>query len=130
MSPTWLREVKFDARGLVPAVVQDAGTGEVLMVGYMNEEALLKTLKSGKTHFYSRSRKGIWLKGETSGHWQKVKEVRLDCDGDTVLVKATQTGGACHEGYRSCFFRRLNGNGGQWKIAQRRIFDPKKIYGK
>jgi phosphoribosyl-AMP cyclohydrolase len=129
MSPAWLKQVKFDARGLVPAVVQDAVSGQVLMVAYMNEEALLKTLRTGKTHFYSRSRRKIWLKGQTSGHWQKVKEIRLDCDGDTVLVKAAQTGGACHEGYRSCFFRRLDGNH-RWRVAERRVFDPRRIYGK
>ena len=129
MTPVWLKQVKFDSKGLVPAVIQDAASGEVLMVAYMNEEALLKTLKTGKTHFHSRSRKKIWLKGETSGHWQKVKEIRLDCDGDTVLVRAAQVGGACHEGYASCFFRRMEGDR-RWRVADRRIFDPKRIYGK
>jgi len=129
MRKSWIDEVKFDADGLVPAVIQDARSNEVLMVAYMNQEALLKTLKTGKAHFYSRSRKRLWLKGETSGHTQKVKEISLDCDGDTLLVKVAQIGGACHEGYRSCFFRSLS-KGKAWRIKGRRLFDPGQVYGK
>ena len=103
----WLDKVKFDRQGLVPAIIQDARTRELLMVAYMNREALEKTLRTKKAHFYSRSRRRMWLKGESSGHIQKVKGVRLDCDGDAVLVSVRQVGGACHTGYRSCFYRAL-----------------------
>jgi phosphoribosyl-AMP cyclohydrolase len=102
-------DVRFDARGLVPAVVQDAGTGDVLMVAWMNREALEATLSEGRTVFWSRSRGELWRKGETSGHVQHVEEVRLDCDGDVVLVRVHQIGAACHTGRRSCFFRPLGG---------------------
>ena len=119
--------VKFDPKGLVPAIIQEAASGEVLMLAYMNRKALEKTLKTKKTHFYSRSRRKLWLKGETSGHIQKVRSVYYDCDGDTLLVKVSQKGAACHEGYRSCFFRK--GNGGKIRIIGRKRFDPKKVYG-
>lgn len=99
-------EIKFDEKGLVPAVVQDAADDTVLMVAYMNREALAKTLETGKTWFFSRSRNCLWNKGETSGHYQTVKEILLDCDMDTLLVKVEQTGAACHTGNRSCFYRR------------------------
>ena len=95
--------VRFDAQGLIPAVVQEATTGEVLMVAWMNAEALERTLATRSTHFWSRSRQALWQKGETSGHRQHVKEVRLDCDGDTLLVKVDQEGAACHTGDRTCF---------------------------
>lgn len=107
--------VKFDEKGLVPAVVQDAETGEVLMVAYMNEESLQQTITSGETVFFSRSRNCLWKKGETSGHVQKVKEIRLDCDGDCLLVRVEQTGAACHTDHISCFFRALEE--GEWKEA-------------
>jgi len=97
----------FDERGLIPAVVQDAENGEVLMVAWMNEEAVKKTLESGRTWFWSRSRREMWRKGDTSGHVQHVREVRYDCDGDTLLVKVIQEGAACHTGERSCFHRVL-----------------------
>jgi phosphoribosyl-ATP pyrophosphohydrolase/phosphoribosyl-AMP cyclohydrolase len=100
-------ELKFDANGLIPAVVQDAKSGEVLMMAYMNEESLAKTIASSETWFWSRSRQTLWHKGETSGHIQQVKEIRYDCDQDTLLVKVDQTGPACHTGERSCFFRIL-----------------------
>ena len=129
MKKSWMDQIKFNSAGLVPAVMQDARSKEVLMVAYMNREALLKTLKSGKAHFYSRSRRKIWLKGETSGHIQRVKSIALDCDGDTLLLSVSQTGGACHAGYRSCFFR-TSKNGRAWKIAQSKLFDPSKVYGK
>jgi len=103
--------IKYDDRGLIPAVIQDVSTGEVLMVAYMNEESLKKTIETGKTHFWSRSRKKLWLKGETSGHFQTVREIRLDCDLDTILVKVEQKGAACHTGNRSCFYRRLTEEG-------------------
>ena len=113
--------------GLVPAIVQDDDTGEVLMLAYMNQEAWEKTLATGKAHFWSRSRQKLWLKGETSGHIQQVRAVYVDCDFDTVLVKVQQVGGAaCHEGYSSCFYRRLED--GELKVVGTRVFDPKKVY--
>ncbi|MDH7577001.1 MAG: bifunctional phosphoribosyl-AMP cyclohydrolase/phosphoribosyl-ATP diphosphatase HisIE [Bacillota bacterium] len=99
--------VKFNEDGLIPAVVQDVATGEVLMVAYMNRESLIRSLQTGRTWFYSRSRQRLWLKGETSGNHQYIREVRIDCDGDALLFKVEQLGAACHEGYRSCFFRCL-----------------------
>ena len=102
-------EIKYDADGLVPAIVQDAESGEVLMLAYMNEESLRRTMESGRTWFWSRSRREFWCKGETSGHRQYVREIRYDCDGDALLVKVLQIGPACHTGERSCFFRLLEG---------------------
>ncbi len=104
-------KLKFDEKGLIKAVLQDCETGEVLMVAYMNNEALEKTLETKKAHFWSRSRNELWLKGETSGNYQIVEEVRLDCDGDTLLLKVKSAGPACHTGKKSCFFRRLTGEG-------------------
>jgi len=101
-------ELKYDADGLIPAVVQDVSNGDVLMVAYMNRESLIETLETGKTWFWSRSRKKYWMKGESSGHTQDVHEIRYDCDADCLLVKVTQHGpGACHTNERSCFYRRL-----------------------
>jgi len=100
----FVKIIKFDANGLVPAIAQDFFTNEVLMLAYMNEEALKKTLTTGKVHYYSRSRKTLWLKGETSGHFQYLKSIFYDCDSDTILVKVEQIGVACHTGHRSCFF--------------------------
>ena len=103
-----LEMVKYNKDGLVPAVTQDIRTDEVLMMAYMNEESLKKTIETGLVHYYSRSRQKLWLKGETSGHFQKVRSISIDCDGDTLLVKVDQTGAACHTGHRSCFFTRLD----------------------
>lgn len=102
-----IERIRFDERGLVPAVIQDAISGVVLMVAWMNRESLVKTLDSGETWFYSRSRRQLWHKGETSGHVQKVRDIYYDCDGDTLLLKVEQTGAACHEGTFSCFSRRF-----------------------
>ncbi len=121
-------EINFDKNGLVPAVVQDNETGEVLMLAYMNRQALEETLKTGISHFYSRSRKKLWQKGETSGNIQTVSEVRIDCDGDTVLIKVRQKGAACHKGYRACFYRKLEG-GSELKTTETPLFDPKEVYG-
>ncbi len=122
-----LAEVKFDRRGLVTAIVQGGFRGRVLMVAYMNREALKRTLKTGLAHFYSRSRSRIWKKGEESGHVQRVNEIRIDCDGDAVLLVVRQAGGgACHLGYRSCFFRKAGR--GRWRISERKSFDPRSIY--
>ena len=136
VSSKWLKEIKFDANGLVPAIVQDAKSGQVLMMAYMGRQAVLKTLKTGKTHFYSRSRKKSWLKGESSGHYQLVKQIALDCDGDTLLIKVTQKGGACHTGFYSCFFRHLHMSHSfknlktAWKIKGKKVFDPQAVYAK
>lgn len=105
--PNILEMVKYNADGLVPAVTQDIRTDEVLMLAWMNEESLKKTVETGKVHYYSRSRQKLWLKGETSGHFQKLRSISIDCDGDTLLLKVEQTGAACHTGHRSCFFTRL-----------------------
>lgn len=113
--------------GLVPAVIQDAASGRVLMVGFMNEEAFAKTIETGNAVFYSRSRNKLWLKGESSGHKLVVKEISTDCDRDTVLVKVEALGpGVCHEGYQSCFFRKLDG--GEWTVTEERAYDPKAVY--
>jgi phosphoribosyl-AMP cyclohydrolase len=115
--------------GLVPAIAQDEASGEVLMLAYMNEEAWEKTLETGEVHYYSRSRGKLWHKGGTSGHVQKVKAIRLDCDRDAVVVLVEQIGGAaCHEGYRSCFFRE-RGPDGQAVECSPKVFDPEKVYG-
>ncbi|MFC2076575.1 phosphoribosyl-AMP cyclohydrolase [candidate division KSB1 bacterium] len=108
---SFIDEIKFDDRGLVPAIAQDAETGDVLMMAYMNRESIEKTLADGLACYFSRSRNKLWLKGETSGNIQRVKEIRLDCDGDTLLVLIDQTGPACHTGERSCFFRKASSAG-------------------
>ncbi len=113
--------------GLVPTIVQDAASLEVLMVAYMNDEAWEQTLATGEAHFYSRSRKKLWHKGGTSGHVQRVRSIRIDCDADTILLLVEQVGGAaCHEGYRTCFFRAMED--GAWTTCAPLIFDPKEVY--
>ena len=122
--------LRYDDNGLIPAVIQDEQTGEVLMVAYMNRTSLEKTIETGKTHFWSRSRQKYWMKGEESGHVQRVKGVYTDCDADTVLVQVEQVGGAaCHEGYRSCFFRQLDEHG-TWRVIAEKVFDPQQVYKK
>ncbi|NOY45229.1 MAG: phosphoribosyl-AMP cyclohydrolase [Deltaproteobacteria bacterium] len=123
-------KLDFDkAGGLVPAVVQDADTGEVLMLAYMNEEALRRTLETGKAWFFSRSRNRFWMKGESSGHVQEVREVRVDCDADAVLLKVRQVGGAaCHTGHRTCFYRRVQD--GRLVVDGEKVFDPEEVYGR
>jgi phosphoribosyl-AMP cyclohydrolase len=119
-------ELKF-RNGLVPAIVQDEQSGKVLMLGYMNQEAYEQTLSSGAVTFFSRSRQKLWVKGEISGHKLRVREVRVDCDGDALLVQAELTGpGCCHLGYQSCFFRRITSEGEE--VIARREFDPEKVY--
>ena len=112
-------KVKFDDKGLVTAIAQDANDGQVLMLAYMNRETLEETLKTGRMVYYSRSRQKRWLKGETSGHFQYVKEAYIDCDGDALCFKIEQTDAACHENYRSCFFRRATGE--EWKIIAEKM---------
>ena len=119
--------LKYDATGLIPAVIVDAESKAVIMVAYMNESSLLETIRSGKTHFWSRSRQKYWMKGESSGHTQDVKAVYVDCDSDTVLIEAVQHGAACHKGYFSCFFRRLDEQGGLEVIGEK-VFDPDEVY--
>jgi phosphoribosyl-AMP cyclohydrolase len=123
------RNLDFDKMGgLLPAIVQDAATHEVLMLAFMNQEAWERTLTTGEAHYYSRTRSAIWRKGDTSGHVQRVKEIFLDCDWDTVLLKVEQVGGAaCHTGHRSCFYRRRQGD--DWQVVGSPIFDPKEVYG-
>ncbi len=116
--------MKFDADGLVPAVIQDAANGDVLMVGYMNQEAVERTLSSGRVTFWSRSRQQLWIKGETSGFTQQVRDVFVDCDQDCLLVRVEQAGAACHEGYRSCFFRRVRPEGDGLDIVASPLVDP------
>ncbi len=114
--------------GLIPVIAQDFHTGEILMLAYMNEDAFNRTLHSGYAIYFSRSRQALWKKGETSGHVQQVREIRVDCDNDTILLKVEQVGGAaCHLGYKSCFFRKIHENN-TLKIVETRIFDPKKVY--
>ncbi len=114
--------------GLIPAIVQEAGSGEVLMLAFMDQEAWELTLKTGEAHYFSRSRRTIWHKGATSGHVQRVKEIYLDCDADTVLLKVEQVGGAaCHTGHKSCFYRRRRGS--DWEVTTAPVFDPQKVYG-
>ncbi len=110
-----MKEIKFDQNGLIPAVIQDDVTNQVLMVAYMNEDTLQETIETGRTVFYSRSRKQRWRKGDTSGNIQKVVSIRLDCDGDCLLIRVDQTGAACHTGEKSCFYRKLEGK--EWKTC-------------
>lgn len=114
--------------GLLPAIAQDAATGEVLMLAYINEESWRKTIETGKAHYWSRSRNKLWLKGESSGHMQMVKEILVDCDLDTVVFKVEQLGGAaCHTGHKSCFYRRVQGD--ELEVQGEPVFDPAKVYG-
>ena len=118
-----MKELKFDDRGLIPAIVQDAKSRQVLMMAYMNQEALNQTVATGRTWFYSRSRQSLWMKGETSGNIQTVQEIRYDCDQDTLLVLVEQTGGACHTGHYSCFYRTLDG-----EEQEPALFDADMVY--
>jgi len=125
---SFLNEITFDRQGLVPAVIQDAKTDRLLMVAYMNRQSLLRTLVTGKTHFWSRSRRKLWCKGETSGYTQRIRSICLDCDGDALLIKVKQKTAACHTGYYSCFFRKLDRKGKAWKVVGRKMFSPKVVY--
>jgi len=125
----FMENIKFDSNGLVPAIIQDVEDGTVLMMAYMNKDAILATLNTGKTNFWSRSRQKYWIKGESSGHVQEVKEIYFDCDGDTLLIKVKQYGGACHNGYRSCFYSKVEPDGKVTLVGDK-VFDPDKIYKK
>jgi len=127
MKNEWLDKVKWAQDGLVPVVTQEAGSGRVLTVAWMNREALGKTAQTGEAHYWSRSRRKLWRKGEESGHVQKVKSIRLDCDEDVVLLEVEQVGGiACHTGRHSCFFQVLDG--GRWVAVDPVLKDPREIY--
>jgi phosphoribosyl-AMP cyclohydrolase len=129
--PAWLADVVFDENGLIPAIAQDAENGQILMVAWMNRESLAETAATGRAVYWSRSRKRLWRKGEESGHAQQVRELRLDCDGDVVLLKVEQQGGiACHTGRASCFYRRLDGQEEQaaWNTVDPVLKDPELIY--
>ena len=119
--------IKFNAQGLVPAIVQEEKSGEVLMLGWMNREAIEKTITTGKVHFWSRSRGKLWLKGEVSGHYQLLRGIYIDCDEDTLLIKVKQIKAACHKGYRSCFFRKMAPQG-ELEVIEKRTFDPGEVY--
>lgn len=122
-----LEEMSFNNEGLLPVIVQDINRGEVLMMAWMNKEALKKTIASGKAYFWSRSRQKLWLKGESSGHYQLVREMWIDCDEDTLLIKVEQIKAACHKGYKSCFFRKINKEG-KLELIGERVFEPGKVY--
>ena len=123
-----LSELKYDSDGLVAAIIQDSINNEVLMVGYMNEEAIRQTLSTGRVCFWSRSRQKLWIKGETSGHTQTVHSIAVDCDGDALLFKVEQKVAACHTGYRSCFFREVSPNGESTTIVGDKVFDADAVY--
>lgn len=124
----FLSEIKFDNDGLVAAVIQDKTNNEVLMVGYMNAEAIKQTLSTGQVCFWSRSRQKLWVKGETSGHTQTVESIAIDCDGDALLIKVAQKVAACHKGYRSCFFREVSPDGDSSSVVGQKIFDADNVY--
>ncbi len=127
-APDWLNSIKWNDQGLIPAIAQDASSGEILMVAWMNAEALALTAEEGQAVYWSRSRRALWRKGESSGHQQRVQEIRLDCDNDVILLKVEQVGGiACHTGRRSCFFQVLKD--GSWQSSDPVLRDPADIYG-
>jgi len=126
---TTIKGLKYSDDGLIPAVCVDQESGKVVMVAYMNIDSLRDTIKTGKTHFWSRSRQKYWMKGESSGHTQEVKAIYTDCDADTLVIEVAQNGAACHEGYFSCFYRKLNKEGA-WDIISEKLFDPDEVYGK
>ena len=123
-------KLKFNEDGLVPAIIQEAGTGRVLMMAWMNRASIESTVKTGRTHFWSRSRKKFWMKGEESGHTQTVRDLAFDCDGDTLLIQVEQVGAACHEGFKSCFFRSVEGDGVSFRTTEAQLQKPEDIYKK
>jgi len=123
-----LDELKYDSNGLIPAIIQEQGTGRVLMMAWMNKDSLAETIKCKKTCFWSRSRQKYWVKGESSGHVQHVKSIAFDCDKDCLLIEVEQIGAACHEGYKSCFFRTITGD--DVKVTEPRLVDPEQVYKK
>ena len=129
VSLPWLDAIKWDEKGLVTTIAQDADTGSILMVAWMNQESLMMSLEKGEAVYWSRSRNKLWHKGEESGNTQHIEEIRLDCDGDVLLLKVHQTGGiACHTGRKSCFYLTLNQNEGRWEATDPIIKDPSELY--
>lgn len=126
---SFYEKLKFNSEGLIPAIIQDATNGRVLMMAWMNRNSLEDTIKTGKTHFWSRSRQKYWMKGEESGHTQTVKDIAFDCDGDTLLIQVEQVGAACHEGYRSCFFRSVKEKT-EFNVTEEQLKKPSDIYAK
>jgi phosphoribosyl-AMP cyclohydrolase len=120
-------QLKFNPDGLIPAIIQEQSTGRVLMMAWMNRASLEKTIETGQTNFWSRSRQKFWMKGETSGHTQSVKHIAFDCDGDTLLIQVEQIGAACHEGYKSCFFRSVENQGRSFRVTEQRLEPPGQI---
>jgi len=125
----FFENLKFNSDGLIPAIIQEQSTGRVLMMAWMNEDSLKKTVETSKTWFWSRSRQKYWMKGESSGHTQDVKDISFDCDGDTLLIQVEQAGAACHEGYKSCFFRAVKDGGESVAVSEMQLVDPSEIYG-
>ena len=125
-----LDKLKFNPDGLIPAIIQEQSTGRVLMMAWMNRESIQRSIDQGKTVFWSRSRQAYWIKGETSGHVQTIKDISIDCDGDTLLIQVEQTGAACHEGYKSCFFRSIRDRGETAAVTEEQLVRPEAVYGK
>ena len=121
---SFFEQLKFNNDGLIPAIVQEQSTGRVLMMAWMNRASLEKTIETGRTFFWSRSRQKFWMKGETSGHTQAVKDIAFDCDGDTLLIQVEQVGAACHEGYKSCFFRSVDKTGKGFRTTEKQLVPP------
>ena len=127
---SFYEQLKFDSNGLIPAIIQEQKTGRVVMMAWMNRASIEKTVETGKTHFWSRSRQKFWMKGEESGHTQTVKDIAFDFDGDTLLIQVDQIGAACNEGYQSCFFRSAEKSGQSFKITEPQLETPEQIYGR
>lgn len=127
---SFLEKLKFNADGLIPAIIQEQSTGRVLMMAWMNRESIQRSIELGKTVFWSRSRQKFWVKGESSGNVQTIKDVAFDCDGDTLLFLVEQKGAACHEGYKSCFFRSVREQGKGFEVTEPRLIKPEEMYGK
>ena len=125
----FIDELKYNEQGLIPAIVQDDEDNSVLMMAWMNKEAVRLTLETGRAAYWSRSRQKFWIKGETSGHIQKVRSMHIDCDADALLIRVEQTGAACHEGYRSCFFRAVSPDGEEAAPDRPRLVNPERVYG-
>ncbi|MFT3788581.1 MAG: phosphoribosyl-AMP cyclohydrolase [Tepidisphaeraceae bacterium] len=130
MNADVVNQLKFDEHGLIPAILQDHANGEILMFAWMNRESLEKTIQTKLCHYYSRSRKKLWLKGETSGHTQKVHSIQTDCDKDVLLIRIDQAGAACHDGYRTCFYNKLDASDAKWDIVGKPLVDPNTVYKK
>ena len=125
----WIDDLKFNEQGLIPAIIQDAGDGDILMMAWMNRDSIKDSIETGKTHFWSRSRQKYWMKGESSGNVQEIKDCYFDCDKDVLLFKVNQVGGAaCHTGFRSCFYTHVDGE--TTREVGKKVFDPEEVYGK